>query len=193
MKKKKITTYLLGGVPRSGKSYVADYLLQKYQIPGITTDLLREAFSIGLPEFGIRSYDWNQSDKERSHILWPYFKGLILAREYYSERLLIEGTNFLPKLLTEVKDIPYLRVCFLGYPNIDPKEKLDFIRKHEADGNDWTNELSDEKLMNLVKHYLELSKELEQECKKYNFKFFDISSSFDETVKAVGDYLVTGN
>lgn len=193
MENSKITTYLLGGVPRSGKHFVANYLLEKYQVPGITSDLLREAFSIGVPEFGIRSDDWNQSDEERSHILWPYFKGLIIAREEYEDRLLIEGTNFLPELLADVKDINYLRACFLGFPNIDPREKFELVRKYEVDGNDWTRELPDEKLMDLVKHFIKLSRELEQECEKYGFRFFDISSSFDETIVKVGDYLVNGN
>jgi adenylate kinase family enzyme len=44
--------YLIGGVPRSGKTQVQKYLLNNYKIPGISTDTLRSGF-YNMPEFGI--------------------------------------------------------------------------------------------------------------------------------------------
>lgn len=184
-----VTTYIIGGVPRAGKSLVADYLFKKYKIQGMSTDLLREGLRYGVPEFGINSDDMDQTDEERSHILWPYFKGIIKARKDYSDRLVIEGTNFLPELLYEVKDVPYLRICFLGFPNVEEETKFNLMRANEHKGNNWTSEMSDKELMDLVIYLKSLSIEFEKDCKKFGFEFFDTSKNFENVIKEAGEFL----
>lgn len=59
-------TYLVGGTPRSGKSILKDILLEKYKIPGLCTDYLRDALMDEVPGFGIKK---NMTDAEKSVIL----------------------------------------------------------------------------------------------------------------------------
>lgn len=185
-----VTTYIIAGAPRAGKSIVLEYLLKNYTIPGISTDLLREGFGEGNLDLGIRSDDDNQSDEERSEILWPFLKGLIKARSYYTDKLAIEGTNFLPKYLAEFKDRPYLRVCYLGFPSVDVEAKCASIRAHEQKGNDWTSEMTDEELTQAVMDMKRISQGFEEECLKYGFKFFDTSVDFEKMVVEAAEYLV---
>lgn len=179
-------TYLVGGTPRSGKSTIRKTLLEKYKIPGITTDLLREGFQYGVPSFGIKK---GMTDLERSEVLKDYFKGLVIARRVYTDNFLIEGTNFLPKYLVEFKDNPDVKICFLGYCQISIEDKFKFIR--ETPGlEDWTTDLTNEQLRSTISEFIEQSKYYRDECAKYGLKFFDTSHNFENTIDEAIEFLL---
>ncbi|MCB0689974.1 MAG: hypothetical protein KDC53_25720 [Saprospiraceae bacterium] len=185
-----ITTYLLGGVPRAGKSIIQQTLLTKYNIPGISTDLLREGFMMGLPDFGIKQDEAGQSDEEKAHILWPYFKGILQARINYQTPLLIEGTNFLPHYLAEVKALPYLRMCMIGYAEISVDQKVSAIKTYQSHDDDWTAEMSDQELTDLVQFTKNVSQRYREECAQYDIPYFEITDEFETSTNAVIEYLM---
>lgn len=181
-----MTTYIIAGVPRSGKSTVRRKLLKDHRISGFSTDLIREALIRGIPEFGIKS---EQDDITRAHILWPYFREILVERQNYNDDLVIEGTNFLPEHLQEFGSNTDYKLCFLGFPNIDPQEKLRQIRIAQDTDDNWTDDYTDEELLPTIEKWIRDSKQFESECERYGMQFFDTGENFSQTVAAVTQYL----
>jgi hypothetical protein len=181
-----MNTYVVGGTPRSGKSTLRKLFLENHKTSGISTDLLRDSFEEGIPEVGIRD---GQSDMEKSEILWPYFKSMLTMRRYYKDDLVIEGTNFLPKYLAEFKGDQSIKICFLGFTDISPEDKLQEIREFASPDDDWTNDLSDESLLETIKDFVKQSNYYKEECEKYGIGYFDTSTEFHSMVNAAEKYL----
>lgn len=181
-------TYVIGGVPRSGKSTIQKLMLEKFNIPGISTDLLREGLIIGVPDFRLEK---EGNDFKRAEILWPYFKGILTAREYFEDSLLIEGTNFLPEYLSEFKNNPNMRICFLGYSNIKAEDKLIQLRNNRSPNDNWTDELTDKELLENIQEWIKDSEFLEKECKKYKIEYFDTSANFELEIDRAIEFLIT--
>ena len=81
------------------------------------------------------------------------------------------------------------RACFVGYLNIEPRQKLAEIRRHSGHPNDWLNEHSDEEVLDLVEENIQFSRYLSEECDRLGFRYFDCSTDFEGTVEAVVTYL----
>ena len=180
-------TFLIGGTPRSGKTILKQILLDRYHIPGISTDLIRDALGKSMPGLGIKGY--SKSDEEKSEILWPHFREIIKQRGDYKDNLLIEGTNFLPKYLQEFKDKEDIRVCFLGYSEIDPIQKFNDIRKYPSHEGEWTDNMNDDELKKLVAEFVKISQYFQYECKHCDIQYFDTSSNFHKIVEEAVAYL----
>jgi len=183
------TTYIIGGVPRAGKTQLSRILFTEFNVPYITTDWLREGFQLGAPDFGIFE---GQSDADKAIVLWPYFKGLITARKYYQDPLVIEGTNFLPQYLNEVKELPYVRICFLGYTEVDVADKAHNIKILSDPRGDWTDDYSDEKLLALVDFNIKVSDDYKKACVEYDLAYFDTGKDFNAALREAANYLVNG-
>lgn len=177
--------YLIGGVPRSGKTQVQKYILENYKISGISIDMIRGGF-YKTPEFGLNE---GMNDLDKSAKLWRYIKGLIETNEYYNEDLVIEGVNLLPIFLSQLKDKSYVRMCFVGYDTMDINNKFQIMRSNKAQ-HEWTNELTDEELLNLINKHQKRSKELKSECELYGIKYFDTSVDFTKTIKTAAEFLI---
>ena len=103
----------------------------------------------------------------------------MLINIYESEpEYFIDGDVLLPEYMAELaKEIEHARICYLGYVHINPKEKLQSIRKYKGPNN-WMKDLSDEEILDRVNYGISLSAYLDKEAPKYNFKYFDTSSNF---------------
>lgn len=184
-------TYIIGGTPRSGKSTLAKILFDKHHINFMRTDLLREGLMLGVPEFGILKDEEKQSDEDKSIILWPYFKGILEARKYLDDDLVIEGTNFEPKFLAEFRDREDLKILFLGFTEVDVDEKSKQIRaSEENDIDEWTSEMSDDELRGLVEYLKQKSIYFKNECEKYNMKYIDTSKNFELAINEAMESLI---
>ncbi len=178
-----INTFVIAGVPRCGKSIFRKRVLEEYRVAGITTDLLRDGLTEGVPEFGLKRE--GQSDRQKAEILWPFWEGILIARHYYRDKLLIEGVNFLPKHLAGLKNKDYLKICFVGYPHTGPEEQLRRIKEHTSPDDNWHSTLGDTQLLRLIKIWIEDSLYFEEECRKYGLKFVDLSGQFEKGWKEV--------
>lgn len=180
--------YIVGGTPRSGKTALKDFVLQKYKIPGFCTDFLRDALDNNVSAFGIKK---GMNDREKSEILWPYLEGILQERsKHYRDDLLIEGTNFLPKYLREFKNDPNIGMVFLGFAEINPDKKFDDIRTFPSHEGEWTEELNDFELRDIISEFIEISKYFKSECEIYGIKYFDTSKDFSSVIEQAASYLI---
>jgi hypothetical protein len=82
-----------------------------------------------------------------------------------------------------------IKACFIGYADVDPVKKLHAIRAHAADGIDWTEELDDAPLLNLIGELRTFSEYLRRECCHYKIPYFDGSVCFASAIRAAKAYL----
>lgn len=180
-------TFIIAGTPRAGKSTLRTLLLQEHKIPGFCTDYLRDGIDHKVPVFGIKD---GMTDAEKSEVLWPMFQGMIEQRsKYYTDNLVIEGTNFLPKYLNQFNNDPKVRIVFLGFPTVTSEKKYLDIKNLSSPDDDWTRDLSDTELKELVNEFIGISKYFRDECKKYDIQFFDTSENMEAVIKQAANYL----
>ena len=79
-------------------------------------------------------------------------------------------------------------MCLNTWPksNISLEEKFRQTRKFDT-VYDWTNKTDDEIVKKHIKDYIEISKWLQNECKKYGLPFIDVSVEREERLKELAD------
>ncbi len=71
----------------------------------------------------------------------------------------------------------------MGYPHIDPVQKLRDMRTKKTSHYDWTDERNDGQLLETINDFIAHSRRLEKECAKHNLPFIDTSSDFENRLE----------
>ena len=179
--------YILGGASRSGKTLLSRRAVSEKGIPYFPLDALFGGLANGVPQLDIM---YDQSFTERAEKIWPVAKPL-LGFFFHEERdFLIEGDSILPVQVQELaSEGNKVRACFLGYSEVSKEEKIALVRMYHQGTIDWTKDISDEEMLDLVDQMIEFSKYLKEECAKYDIEYFDISHNFEEPRKEAFNYL----
>lgn len=177
--------YIISGVPRSGKSKLARKLYEDYKIPGVNGDILRDQLTIAYPQLGL---ELDMRDRDRTPILWPYFKGLIEEFRKYNGNYIFESTNFNPDSFKEL-DLTGISVCFMGFKDVDTAVKLQEIRDNPSE-DEWTDDVPDSTLTEWIESWKRRSLVLESECNTYGLNYFDTSKDFTNTIEGIAKRLV---
>jgi hypothetical protein len=85
-----------------------------------------------------------------------------------------------------------IKACFIGYADVEPEKNLREIREHAACGADWTGELDDVRLLNLIGDLRAFSEYLRRECCHFKIPYFDGSTCFAGAVRDAKTYLQSG-
>ena len=178
--------YILGGAPRCGKSIISRELVSKSQIPYFCIDFLITAYE-QVPALDIKH---GQEFVSKAEKIWKISKPMISSILKQDPKYLIEGDGILPKHANElIVEFPQQeKVCFVGFTNISLENKLKQIRSYDHIDN-WTKRYSDEEMSIFINQMITYSKYIEEECRKYNIKYFDCSVNFSEYLKDVVKYL----
>jgi len=106
--------YLVGGVPRVGKSMLAQQTASKLTISWISTDVLKELLSVQAPH--VIGVHWNEPATIAATAEWffPYLERFIWGVSLMVEHYLIEGVDFLPAQVAEIATKYPIRLMFLG-------------------------------------------------------------------------------
>lgn len=120
--------YLIGGSPRCGKTTFARRLAYQKRIPGVSTDLLRHAEKVYVPEaeWPVRfpQADWKtrpaietlEAEIQESKTLWLGNRRFIGALLKHRQDYVIEGVHLLPELVQELsvpENADRLKVAYL--------------------------------------------------------------------------------
>ncbi|MDB5188406.1 MAG: hypothetical protein JWM92_4 [Candidatus Nomurabacteria bacterium] len=180
--------YLIGGAPRAGKSLLAQRMLVENQVPFFPLDALIGTLTFAAPEFDINH---DLSFKIKSEKVWRFTEHLFNHFLYEEENYLVEGDCILPEQVVEFKKThdKEIRCCFIGYTKLSAEEKLNFVRTYNRGDTDWTNEQTDEALLEMIEKMIEYSMFLQEECAKHGIMFFDVSDDFSTVQDEAFEYL----
>ena len=180
--------YLISGTSRSGKTLVAKKIMQQYQIPYLSLDWLVMGFTKGIPEYGIHDKLWPNEIAEK---FWDFLKAMLENMIWSETDYIIEGEAILPELISELlkKHRDSIKVCFVGYSNMDVKEKVKDVYSYSY-GNDWLTKESNDYVESHISNMIEYSKTIKKSCEKYGIKYFDTSKNFVQVLDDTIEYLL---
>ena len=181
--------FLVGGTSRSGKTLIARKILADKQVPYLSLDWLMMGFNDGIPEYGIHHLLWPNEIAEK---MAPFLLGMIDCMLVDGMDYVIEGEAMLPQLVSYlVEEHPdRIRAVFVGYTEIDIKDKVALVKQHGGGDNDWLIQKPDEYIRDHIGNMIAYSRMIKSECAKYEISYFDTSGDFLEAIEAATDFLV---
>lgn len=169
----------IGGVARAGKSTIAENISKNNIYNHIPVDYIATSFSENFPESGIN----NRVVIDNGSVNLSLFLSTIVKYiDESDEKFVLDSAHVMPHDIIKYLDREKWDIYFVGYPNIEPAVKFDIIRKYENKIS-WTRNFNDNKMLELTKELVKLSKIIEEECKKYKIVFIDTSKDFERTIK----------
>ena len=120
-------------------------------------------FTNGLPENGIHDKLFPDEIAEK---LWSFLKAMCESMLWADIDYVIEGEAILPELMQELLDKhpDKIRICFLGFTDIDREQKIKALKTFSAGKKDWLLKESDDYIYdhidNMVRHSRKNQKKL---------------------------------
>ena len=164
----------IGGVAKSGKSRLAEYFCKNGKYNHIPVDYFTSSFKHNFKDIGITSdVIINEKSSELLSLFLSRFIEIVESKN--DEYFILDSAHILPSDIIKYLDPSKWDIYYIGYGNTTPEEKLNDIKRYNCGG--WIKKHSDDELLNIFSKLIELSKEIESECKKYNIKYLDTSNS----------------
>lgn len=178
--------YLISGASRSGKTMIAEKILARENLPYMSLDWLVMGFTNGMPECGIHDLLFPDEIAKK---LWKFLRAMCESMLWQKTDCVIEGEAILPELVSELlnKHPDKIKICFLGYTDIDIDKKVSSIKEFSTGTADWLNKKPDKYVYDHISNMVAHSRMIKTGCGKYNMPYFDTSEDFIGTIdKAVG-------
>ena len=183
---------LLGGAPRAGKSIVSRECARRTGMPVLSLDTLMMAMPQAVPALGV---DITAEPQVIGESMWPIVQAFAEVVLGSHTDHLIEGDMLQTSQVASIHDAggDEVRSCFLGYQNIDPRQKFTDIRQHAGLPNDWLSDSSDEYVLEVAEFGIQYSRDQAAQCDQLGLKHFDCSNDFAATINEAIAYLVPEN
>lgn len=201
--------YLIGGVPRCGKTSIALQAVGKKPMFSTSTDsvrfLLRDVYTyeqmpalfdardkfsesavLELYSTG-RAHEIIDAQNKESEIVWKAVRRVIDGYLEEDIDILIEGVAILPSFIATV-ECDY-KAIFVG--NTSPRH-AEYMLAHARSGRyDWLSKRSDESIKAFAKFTNEFSEFFAQEAAKYNMEYVEYGDGdFNEYVAEAAEKLI---
>lgn len=169
------------GSSRSGKSTLSKMINKKYpNYHIIAGDDIRWAFQNVLPQNNINEYNGIGMVEDFPKFLSTLFYKSI-GRNIGEINYIVETCDINPTKAKELFNHDDTILIFMGTPKLSVEDHFNEIRKYQTE-KDWTYYRNDEKLLDHCKHWIEISKEYEKECKNLSIWFVDTSYNRDKVL-----------
>lgn len=177
----------IGGAARTGKGMLARRLLAEMQLPYLSLDVLKMGLARGVPEYAL---DPNAGGIQVASRLWPLVREMSVSLLYDQMDYVFEG-ELLPQNVAALRSAYPTQVfaCFLGYSAITPTQKLQEIRTHGGQPNDWPQEYTDVALLAVIHREIAFSHYVQAECARLGLRYFDSSHDFMSVLDDVVAYV----
>ena len=181
--------YLIGGVPRVGKSTLANLILERNKIAYVDADWIVSMLMIAAPQLGIKyaTKFTNEEYIKKAENFFPFLYQFIKYNQPVVEKYLIEGDSFLPRHVSKLQKEVEIKACFLGLSKLKPETLLNNPSKNDW----WIKKLTTKQLDELCDWVENMSSFLKKECGSYSLPYFDLSSDYQNTLEKAYDYLVS--
>lgn len=181
--------YIISGASRAGKTLLAQRLSKEKNISYFSLDWLVMGFTNGLPGLGIHDLLFPDEIAERS---WPFIKAMLKSMLWNDIDYVIEGEAILPELIMElIQEYPnQIKVCFLGFTQVDALKKMEEIKKYRLSKNDWLCEKPDTYILDHINNMVNHSLKIAASCKNYDLSYVDTSRDFEDALNQAQAYLM---
>ncbi|EOA2510351.1 hypothetical protein ACHYQX_001311 [Campylobacter upsaliensis] len=168
---------LIGGESHTGKTLLAQRLLEIYHYPYMSLDHLKMGFIKGLenPPFSV------EEDSKITAFLWRIVVGIIETCIENEQNLILEGVNLTPKnvrILLDSKPLAPIKVLFLIFSKQYILKQYHTIKRKEN--------IIEKRKESYVASKEQLIKEhsaLQEQCKKYKLPFIEIQEDYESEIR----------
>lgn len=179
--------YIISGVSRSGKSILAKRLAKERQISLLPVDSLMMGFMEAFPESGIHHELWpNEIAKKIWHFVETMIDYMILNGMDY----IFEGEAFLPEDIhnLQMKYPNLIKACFMGYKDMDVKDKVAMVKGYPSHANDWLVTKEEAYIIDHIGNMVDYSRFIYQECTEHNIQYFEVGMEFNPSLNRIMDF-----
>jgi putative acetyltransferase len=171
---------LIGGVSCSGKTVMAQRLLEKYKMPYLSIDHIKMGLIRGNKYCDFSATD---SDDEITNKLWPVIKGIIMTNIENGQHIIIEGCYLPPEHICNFEYVYLDQIIslYIGFSK-DYIEK-NFISEIIEHKNDIEQRVCDDYLN--LDNFIILHTQLKELCMRNNAKFFEINDDYETEMSNV--------
>lgn len=176
--------YLIGGLPRCGKSSLSEYILIKDHMTHTSLDILQSLLHAVDPALGI---DVDMGHEQKVEKFTPILHMLIKTLFYYNASSVVEGDAIVPLEAAVLREKYSIQSLFLGDSSLTPE----LLRKRTGK-NDWITEKSEAELQELTDWIVTKSLWLEKECQIYGFPYVELCTMSEEELEKARMKLIRG-
>ena len=179
--------YIISGTSRSGKTLIAEKMMKHSDIPYLSLDWLIMGFTNGIPEYGIHDKLWPNEIAEK---FWSFLKAMLENLIWSEIDYILEGEAVLPELISELqKKYPNsIKICFIGYTNVDINEKIKNVYYYNYGKNDWLTNEPKHYVVQHINNMIAYSNRIKNGCEKFDIKYFYTSTNFVEVLENAVEY-----
>ena len=177
---------LISAVGSTGKTLIAQRLLEKYHISYLSIDHLKMGLYRGDKNCGFTPLDSTEVIGDK---LWPILKGIIMTNIENGQHIIIEGCYILPHYMKDFdtnyseKIIP----VFLGFSKNYIQENFEtrIVKYRNAiELRNWPEERT-------IKELIEEHKEFKAQCLQVGVRYFEFRKDYEKEILNVYDYIET--
>ncbi len=181
--------YIISGTSRSGKTLIAKKIMEQEGIPYLSLDWLVMGFTNGIPGYGIHDKLWPNEIAER---FWDFLKAMCENMIWTEIDYIIEGEAVLPELIDELlkKHPDRIKVCFVGYTNVNLSKKVKDVYQYSKGENDWLTNEPNDYVESHISNMIEYSKKIKKACEKHGIRYFDTSENFMQVLESAIECLL---
>ena len=167
------TIYVVGGLPRTGKTTVCERLSHDIRIGAMETDHVRRLFC-PTPTSKIGTHS-GADIPTVTRKMRPRLESLIDSLVTSGTSFALNGECIDPYMVSESPYRNHIASCFMGLN--DPDAAFDRIRTI-ADPRDWAMQQTDEALRRILEKYAQRSRALGELCMSLELPYIDASTDF---------------
>ena len=83
-----------------------------------------------------------------------------------------------------------IKICFLGFTEVNPQVKMDEIKRFRLAENDWLCKESDAYILDHVNNMITHSQKIKMACTAHGLPYFDTSANFLDAIEDAMIYLI---
>lgn len=173
---------LIGAESCTGKTLMAQQLLEKYKMPYLSIDHLKMGLYRANIDCGFTPDDSHEIIEQH---LWPIIKEIILTNIENDQNIIIEGCYLFPSRLKEFdkNSLKHIIPVFMGFSEVYIKKN--FLSKILGNIKIIENKETDLPIEFFISGNLKLKKL----CKENNVPFFEIDMDYDVETKEIYEWI----
>jgi len=175
---------LIGGVSCTGKTLMAQRLLEKYLIPYLSIDHIKMGLIRGNQYCDFSATD---GDDELTNKLWPVVKGIIKTNIENTQHIIIEGYYLPPEGIADFEPeyLKHIITLYIGFSkNYLEKHFISGVIEHrsEIEHKAIDGYMNQDNLIKLHTH-------LKERCKINNARFFEINDDYEREMISIYEWI----